>query len=95
MSLAHADPWVGYTKVLNLYPTSTTYIFIVDAKHPELSSCDLGRRFSIALDNPNYDALVSTLLLAYASGKEVYINVNGADYNGAVCSPTINRLMVK
>ena len=95
VAYVHADPWVGFTKVTHLYPTSNSYIFLVEEKHPELSSCDLGRRFSIALDNPNYDALVSSLLLAFASGKEVYINVDGEGPNLPTCSPTINRFMVK
>lgn len=86
-----ADPWHGPTKIERLYPTSDFFAFIVSTPLESQSACDNGRRFHIARDNPNYDALVSALMLAYTMGKEITININGNDT--AQCSASINRFI--
>lgn len=88
-----ADPWHGYTKVTHLYPAKFGYIFLVDSPLTDYSSCDNGKRFMIDLNHPNYEAMVSTLLLAYAAGKDVHINLE--DRTSTTCSPAIDRFMVR
>jgi hypothetical protein len=87
-----SDPWHGWTKITTLYPYSGGYIFMVESPLTEFSSCDNGRRFSIALGHQNYDAMVSSLLLAFASDYAIRVNLDAR--SGPTCQPTINRFMV-
>ncbi len=90
---ASADPWSGKTKIRWLYPSTGGYAFSTqDYQNTELSSCDSGTRFLISIDHPNYNAMVSSLIMAFASDKEVNINIDGE--KGKSCSPTINRMFV-
>lgn len=90
-SLCQAEEfWSGKTNITTLYPTSQTYVFNVTYSNP-LSTCDNGTRFSIPPTNPNYTALVSTLVSAFMAGKQININV---DSQSANCQPTINRFIV-
>jgi non-ribosomal peptide synthetase component E (peptide arylation enzyme) len=82
--------WSEKTKITYLYPTSENYVFNVSYSNP-LSTCDNGTRYSIALTNPNYNSLVSTLISAFMAGKEILINI---DSQAANCQPTINRFIV-
>lgn len=92
-SVCVADPWISSVKVVQLYPSSEGYIFIInDGALPELSTCSDGKRFSIALTHPNYDAMVSTLIFAFASAKT--INLNLVSNQAPTCSPTIGRFSV-
>lgn len=61
-ALASNGPWHGYTQVTHLYPATGGYFFLVSDPLPDYSSCDNSRRFSIPLDHPNYEAMVSTLM---------------------------------
>lgn len=86
-----AEIWSGRTKIVHLYPTSYNYIFMVNFSNA-LSTCDSGKRYSIAQTNSNYNALVSTLTAAFMAGKEISFNVN--DDQGNNCAPIINRFIV-
>lgn len=87
-----ADPWHGWTKINILYPGSGAYIFIVEKPLPSISLCDGGKRFSILTSHDNYDAMVSSLLMAYVANKEIWINLNNATPS---CSPPINRFQIR
>lgn len=90
---ALADPWHGYTKIIYLYPASDAFHFLVVDGLPEYSACDNGKRFSVPLNHPNYQALISSLMMAFASDRHIRINLDSR--SGAVCSPTINRVFVR
>lgn len=90
---AVADPWHGYTKIIHLYPASDAFNFLVEDPLPEYSACDNGRRFSVPLDHPNYQALISSLMMAFASDRTIRMNLDSR--SSAVCSPTINRVFVR
>lgn len=83
--------WSGKTVITDLYPTSGQYIFNVSYSNP-ISICDNGTRFSISMSNPNYNALVSSLIAAFMAGKEINFNVQ--DAQGSGCSPEINRFII-
>jgi hypothetical protein len=87
-----AEPWHVYTKITHLYPTTTGYAFLVEAPLPERSLCDDGRRFSISLSHANYDAMVSSLLMAYAA--EMSIRLNLVTGEAPTCSPSVDRFFV-
>lgn len=88
-----ADPWHGYTKVTHLYPSHDGYFFFVKDGLPSQSTCDNGRRFYVALDHPNYQALVSALMVAYTADVRVRFNINGRVEPD--CAASINRLMLE
>jgi len=91
-TLSHSvEIWSGKTTITNLYPTSGSYIFNVTFSNV-LSTCDQGKRFSIHTTNPNYNALVSSLVAAFMAGKQINFNVN--DSQGSSCYPEINRFIV-
>lgn len=83
--------WSGKTNIKTLYPSDTGYVFNVNYSN-SLSTCDGGSRFSISLTSPNYQALVSTLMAAFFSGKEISIHVY--DNQGTSCSPALDRFIV-
>lgn len=89
---AFADPWVGYSKISYLYPTSAGYAFLLQVSLPERSLCDEGRRFSIPLSHPNYNAMVSSLMMAFASGKSIKINLVTGE--APTCSPSVDRFFI-
>ncbi|WP_394203730.1 hypothetical protein [Marinagarivorans algicola] len=92
-SVAMADPWTGKTKIKWLYPAASGFHFgTQEYANSDLSSCDHGTRFHIPLDHPNYNALVSSMLAAFAADKQINININGEE--GKSCSPSINRFFV-
>lgn len=93
-SQVNADPWHGYTKISHLYPTTSGYVFLMDSPNTEYSSCDNGKRFRIEKSHPNYESLVSSLLLAFSQQKLVRINIDGHKYSSPTCSPTINRMII-
>ena len=86
-----AEFWSGETTVTHLYPTSNMYVFNVTYAN-SLSTCDNGRRFRIDMANPNYNALVSSLLAAFMAGKKINFNVD--DAQGSSCEPSINRFFI-
>lgn len=86
-----AEFWSGLTTITTLYPTPSNYIINVSYTNA-LSTCNNGSRFSIDITNPNYNALVSTLIAAFMAGKKINFNVD--DSQGASCSPYINRFIV-
>lgn len=86
-----AEFWSGKTTITHLYPMSNMYVFNVTYSNP-LSTCDNGRRFSIDMANPNYNALVSSLVAAFMAGKEIDFNVD--DAQGSGCAPSINRFFI-
>lgn len=91
INFANADPWHGYTKITHLYPSNDGMIFMVEDPLPEFSACDDGKRFLISINHPNYDVMVSSLLLAYSVGKSIRINLN--TISNTTCSPSINRFI--
>lgn len=92
-STVFADPWSGKTKIKWLYPSQSGYHFgTTDYANKDLSTCDAGTRFHIPLDHPNYEAMVSSLIAAFAVEKDVNINIDGE--GGELCSPSINRMFV-
>lgn len=58
----------------------------------ELSLCDGGKRFVITKSHPNYEVLVSTMLAAFMSDKEISFNIDSGQQ--PTCSPTINRFLL-
>lgn len=80
---AVADPWHGYTKFTYLYPASDAFHFIVADGLPEYSACDNGKRFSVPLNHPNYQALISSLMMAFASDRHIRMNLDNR--SSAVC----------
>jgi hypothetical protein len=94
-STCFADPWSGWTKILILYPHSSGINIITEYKNTDLSSCDGGGRFLLSNNHPNYNALASALIAAFTAEKQVHLNIDGEKLTQPVCSPTINRFMVK
>jgi len=92
-TLSSADPWLT-ANVAQLYPSVDGYVFMTSNGNSEFSSCSGGKRFKVALDHPNYDALVGTLLLAFSTDSTIKINIDGEQYTSPVCAPTINRLLM-
>ena len=92
-TLSSADPWLT-AKITHLYPSSDGYVFLMTNGNSEFGSCDGGKRFKVALNHPNYDALVSSLLLAYSTDSTIKINIDGEKYTSPTCAPTINRLIM-
>ena len=88
---SYADPWHGFTTIEKLYPSFDGYFFLVNDPLTSHSSCDGGRRFHIKLDHPNYDAMVSSLLLAYSTKTKINMNVDGS--GSPNCSASINRFI--
>ena len=93
VSVAYADPWSGYTNITGLYPYVGGLIFNTEYANQELSTCDNGHRFQIAIDHPNYQLMSSALLAAFISGKQVNFNIESGQQ--PTCQPKINRFMVR
>ena len=75
-----------------VYPQPNAfYIKYDNASHP-ISTCNSGRRFAVALDHPNYDAIVSTILMAYQSGKK--LRVYFSDTQPPACGATVDAVLV-
>lgn len=88
-----ADPWHEYTNIEQLYPSFDGYYFIVGTPLTSQSACDNGKRFHIKLDHPNYDALVSSLMFAHATGKKIRMNIDGN--STPQCSASVNRFTIE
>lgn len=88
---AHAEIWSGETTITSLYPTSTGYIFTTAYANTNLSTCDNGRRWSISSSFSNYNAMVATLIAAFASGNRVTLNI---DELPPSCEGHVNRFIV-
>ncbi|WP_265462775.1 hypothetical protein [Aeromonas salmonicida] len=93
--IASAEQWIGYTKITALYPANDGMVFLVAEPHPEVSSCDGGQRLQIPLTHPNYNTMVSTLIMAFTTSKEVYLNVSTEKLKVPTCAAPVNRFMVK
>lgn len=90
---ASADVWTGNTGIRWVYPNNGgVSLGTKDYANEALSSCDQGRRFTILSTHPNYDAMVSALMMAFAAGKEISMNID--EDAGKVCAPEINRFFV-
>lgn len=70
--------WSGRTKITHLYPTPSSYIFKTSYSNTSLSSCDNGTRWYISKSYENYDAMVATLLMAFAAGYDIDMNIEVA-----------------
>ena len=82
--------WSSPTKITMLYPASDGLLFITEYSHPQ-ATCDNGKRFMIAMTNPNYDVLASSLLAAFYSGKTIRMNFVET---GPSCAVVVNRFFV-
>lgn len=89
--LAQAETWSDITHVTQLYPYAGGLIFTTDYANESLSSCNEGKRFSISIDHPNYQVMVSAMMTAYVAGKSIQFNV---DSQPKTCMPTINRFQM-
>jgi hypothetical protein len=75
-----------------MYPAADGLYFISIYKNTSLSTCDGGGRWFIASSSPNYQVMVATLLTAFASGKQVNLNIT---VNNPQCAGVVNRFIVK
>lgn len=90
---ANADEvWSGWTRITFLYPQSTGMNFNTAYANTSLSSCDSGTRWDISSAYPNYNTLVATLIAAFASGKEINMNIT---VNPPACAGVVNRFLVR
>ncbi len=87
-----AEIWTGYHNVNFLYPSASGLIIISEYSNSERSSCDNGKRYLINKSHPNYDTLVSSMLMAFASDKKLTFVIN--DSQPRTCSPDINRFII-
>ncbi len=76
-----------------VYPTETAFVITYETESNAISTCNGGKRFSIALSHPNYDALVSTVLAAHFADREVRIYVE--DTQSPACAPLIRDVLVR
>lgn len=60
--------------------------------HP-LGTCGSGQRFIIKTDHPNYDVLVSTVLMGFASERPLRVYFD--DSQPAACDPVVDAVMVQ
>ncbi len=87
-----ADPWSEQAKITMLYPYDEGLIFVTSYKNPEISTCNDGARFSINKSHPNYTILVSSMIAAFMSGKEIKFNITSGQQ--PTCKPVINRFAI-
>jgi len=90
--IVSADPWSGNATINTLYPTTDGLTFMTSYVNTELSLCDGGKRFKIAKTHPNYDVMVSTMISAFMSGKEISFNIESGQQPS--CAPAINRFLL-
>lgn len=86
-----AEIWSGQTLIEHAYPEASGFNFMTKYSNPSLSNCDNGGRCSIAGTEPNYQATVDTLLIAFAAG-EVNLSLT---VNPMRCAGVVNRFIVK
>jgi hypothetical protein len=84
--------WSTWTKVTMLYPASNVLIFYTEYSN-SLSTCNSGTRFRLDITNEDYKTQVAVLTMAYATGKEVKVNIN--DEQEPNCNPIVNRFLVR
>ncbi len=61
-------------------------------KNTGISTCNVGTRFSIDKSHPNYTILVSSMIAAFMSGKEINFNITSGQQ--PTCAPVINRFLI-
>ena len=91
-SLAIADTWTNPSKINRIYPTDVGLnIVLEDYANKNLSSCNNGQRYLVPIDHPNYEVYASAMMMAFVSGKKVYMFIKNQALD---CSLTIDRFMV-
>lgn len=88
---AHAEIWSDTTKIVTLYPSATGYYFLTDYSNTTYSTCDGGRRWEIPKSYENYDALIASLLLAFAQDRPIRLVIDDVPPN---CAGRVNRFKV-
>lgn len=87
-----AEVWSGDTRIEQMYPAADGMYFITTYKNTSLSTCDGGGRWYIAASSANYQVMVASLLTAFASGKQLNLNIT---VNTPQCAGVVNRFIVK
>lgn len=87
-----AEIWSGETVIRHVYPEAGGMNFMTTYSNLSLSNCDNGARWTIAATTPNYQAMVATLLVAFATEKAVNLNIT---VNPVQCAGIVNRFIVK
>jgi hypothetical protein len=88
---AQAEIWSTTTRITALYPSSTGYAFNTEYANTTYSTCDNGRRWEIPKSYATYDALVATLLLAFAQDRPIQLAIDEVPPS---CSGRVNRFYV-
>ncbi|MEO8298798.1 MAG: hypothetical protein ABI574_13425 [Burkholderiales bacterium] len=86
------EMWSPSTKVAGLYPASDGFYFTTVYANTVVSTCDNGRRYMIALTNPNYKALIGSLMFAFGSDKTIYFHLPDSTPS---CAPVVDRFQMQ
>lgn len=90
VSALAGDKWVEKDVLDEVYPDSNGLQVVFKSLSSDNSTCNGGRRFVVKRSHDNYDVMVSVLLTAFASGKNVKLNVTDA----SSCAPEIFKVVV-
>lgn len=78
--------------VLYIYPSTTGFSFQLDGERANPDGTCEADRMTIPISASNYDALVSSLTMAFATGKQVDANYD--DATATQCEMVVNRVVV-
>jgi hypothetical protein len=82
--------WSPNVKITGVYPHGTGFTVYTEYVNAAFSTCG-GNRYSVSLSNPNYKALVATLLVAASSGKSIQMHF---DSDAPTCEPVFDRFIM-
>ena len=85
-----AEAWTTARHVTYLYPNGGGFIFMLDGSAIGPANCQ--NRFKVPLSAPGYDAIVSSIITAFAGGFTVDANYDDTTLAG--CDAIVNRVLV-
>ena len=93
-SSVFAGPWLGFTKLTQVYPHPEGVSVNTEHSYPQYSNCDEGRRFNLPVDHPNYEVMADALVEGFIAGKDFNLNIKTSG-SEEVCQPEIDRFRVR
>ena len=85
-----AEAWTTARRITHLYPNAGGLIFMLDG--PSIGPPNCENRFKVPLSAAGYDAIVSTIITAFAGNFTVDANYDDTTLAG--CDAIVNRVLV-